>query len=286
MSEYEMNRRGFLAGVSGLGLTAAMGLPSLAQAADQQFHLTDPVAPSLNVDGSFHWIDSGDNKARFYKSFFPEYDKARGIGSSVYDGLPWSEIAAIVPLGIRNGTAPDVFSLPLSISGAYAVSQGWVQPYDDLIPDIEKWRAGFPAGAFLEGLNVFNGKTYGLPYNSGRINSALTLYNRKLVQDAGYDPQEQPLTWDTMREAAHKITTGSGGSKFGWIIGGAQVNRWSAVVRGLAQVSGAAGGSSGIWADFDLKTGDYQYDSDAYVGAIELLLAMKKDGSVFRASWD
>lgn len=281
MSDFELGRRGFMAGAGGVGLASLLGTTGLVHAQENRFQLTDPVSETLTGDGAFKWIDSGDNKARFYQAFFQEYDQARGLEASVYQGLPWSEIATVVPLGIRNGTAPDVFSLPLSVSGAYAVSQGWVQPYDDYIPDIETWKAGFPAGAFLEGLNVFDGKTYGLPYNSGRVNSALTLYNRPLLEDAGYDPENQPLTWDSMRDAALKVTQNSGGSKFGWIIGGAQVNRWANVVRSIAQVAGASGGSSSLWADFDMRSGDFLFDSDEYVGAIELLLAMKQDGSVF-----
>ena len=275
-----ISRRGLLVGTAALGALSVAGTrPAFAK--DTSFAIPrEPIAP-IPKGASLRWVDSGDNKARFYKAFMPQYAADRGNVSIVYDGLPWDQIGTVVPLGIRNGTAQDVFSLPLSVSGAYAVANGWVQPYDDFMPDIEAWKAGFPAGAFLEGLNVFGGKTYGLPYNSGRMSSAYTLYNAPMMKDAGYDPAARPLSWDDMRKAALKITQTGKGQRFGWIIGGSQVNRCAAVVRGLAQASGAAGGGSGPWADLDFRTGEYLYDSDAYVGAVELLLAMKKDGSVF-----
>src|SRR5690606_13292740 len=99
--------------------------------------------------GPFRWLDSGDQKAVFFRAFFEYYGKVRGI-ETVYDALPWSEIATVLPLGIRNGTAPDAFCLPLNVPPAFAVTEGWVQPLDDLIPDIEAWKAKFPDGAFLD----------------------------------------------------------------------------------------------------------------------------------------
>lgn len=263
-----------------MGSVSAAGIrPSMAQSATFAIP-SKPIGP-IPAGSSLRWIDSGDNKARFYKAFMPQYSAARGGAEIVYDGLPWDQIGTVVPLGIRNGTAQDVFSLPLSVSGAYAVANGWVQPIDDYIPDIQTWKAGFPAGAFLEGLNVFGGKTYGLPYNSGRTSGANLLYDVPTLQDAGFDPASKPMSWDDMRQAALKITQAGNGSRYGWIIGGSQVNRWALVVRGLAQSSGAAGGGSALWADLDFRTGEYLFDTDAYVGAIELLLAMQKDGSAF-----
>ena len=66
-------------------------------------------------------------------------------------GLPFSEIQTILPLGIRNGSAPDAFNLPLDMPPAVAVAENWVRPLDDLIPDIEAWKAGFPTGSWAEG---------------------------------------------------------------------------------------------------------------------------------------
>ena len=172
---------------------------------------------------------------------------------------------------IRNGTAQDAFCLPLNVSPGLAVTQGWVQPLDGLIPDIETWKAGFPPGAFLEGINVFDGKTYGLPYTSAKVSSAHVLFNRKYMQAAGYDPETTPLTWTTFREAAKKITQAGNGAYYGFIIGGGQINRWQDTVRTIAQMAGASGGSSSFYSDLDFRTGELQYTSDAYIGAVELL---------------
>jgi multiple sugar transport system substrate-binding protein len=273
-----LSRRAFLAGSTALGALALTGA-GRAFAQDVDFKIPAPIG-EIKANGPFRWIDSGDQKAVFFKAFLPAYDAARGI-ESAYDGLPWNEIATVLPLGIRNGTAQDAFCLPLNVSPGFAVTEGWVQPLDDLIPDIETWKAGFPAGAFLEGLNVFDGKTYGLPYTSGRVSSAHVLFNRKYMQAAGFDPETTPLTWTTFREAAKKITQAGAGSYYGFIIGGSQVNRFQDTTRTIAQMAGASTGASSFYSDIDFRTGELQYTSDEYIGAVELLLALQSDGSVF-----
>ncbi|MDC7259742.1 MULTISPECIES: ABC transporter substrate-binding protein [unclassified Shinella] len=271
-----MSRRQFLAGSTALGTLALTGAGG---ALAQEFTIPEAIAP-ITGDGPLRWIDSGDQKAVFYRAFFPEYGAARGI-EVVYDGLPWNEIGQVLPLGIRNGTAQDAFCLPLGLPPAFAINEGWVQALDDYIPDIESWKAGFPAGAFLEGLNVFDGKTYGLPYTSARVTSAHVLYNRQLLNDAGFDPEAEALTWDSFREAARKVTELNAGRAFGFIMGGNQVNRFADITRSLANMAGTACGDTSIGLGIDFRTGEPVFDSDEFVGAVELLIAMQADGSVF-----
>ncbi|GLQ56393.1 hypothetical protein GCM10010862_36520 [Devosia nitrariae] len=271
-----MSRRSFLAGSTALG---ALALTGAGRALAQEFGIPEPIAP-ISADGPFRWIDSGDQKAVFFREFFAQYAQERGI-EVVYDGLPWNEINQVLPLGIRNNTAQDAFCLPLNMPPAYAVNEGWVQPLDDLIPDIESWKAGFPDGAFLDGLNVFDGKTYGLPYTSARVTSAHVLYNRQYLNDAGFDPEETPLTWETFREAARKVTENNAGRAYGLIMGGNQVNRWADITRAFAQMAGQPCGDTSIGLGIDFRTGEVVFDSDEFVGAVELLLAMNTDGSIF-----
>lgn len=261
-----------LAGAAALGigsnpLFAQSGLPAAVN--------------SIEQGASLRWIDSGDQKAVFFKSFFEQYSAARNI-EVVYDPLPWNEIAKVVPLGVRNKTAHDVFALPRNSSPVDAVSEGWIQPFDDFIPDIDSWKAGFPDGAFLPGINVFDGKTYGLPFTSNKRYSTHLLFNREYMAAAGYDPEAKPLTQSEFRDAAKKITENGAGKYFGLILGGNQIGRWSAIVRDLARLAGAsAGADSVVEADIDFRTGEFVFDSDQYIQAVELLIAMQDDGSLF-----
>jgi len=228
---------------------------------------------------TFHWVDSGDAKADFFRPFFAAYSRAHPNIAVQYDGLPWSEINKLVPLGVQNGNAPDVFQIPQGFSGGQAVQQGWVLPLDDVIPDIARWKAAFPPGSFPQGTTDFGGKTYSFPLTSNRNNGNFLLYNTDQVQRAGYDPQAKPLTWDEFRATAKKATQQGAGKYYGLIIGGGETARWENTVRVLAQTAGAAGTNDQNW-----KTGQFIYTADEYIAAIELLLAMKADGSVFPGS--
>jgi multiple sugar transport system substrate-binding protein len=227
---------------------------------------------------TFRWIDSGDQKAVFFKQFFPAYQAKHPNITIKYDPLPWNEISNIVPLGIQNGNVQDVFQLPPTVPHAQAVRENWVSPLDDIIPNFQAWKKQFPKGAFVEGITDFNGKSYTIPLTTNQRYGTLLLYNLDYMQQAGYDPANKPLTWDEFRDAAKKITKAGGGQYYGLILEGNQTARFSAWVGGLAEMAGAAGG------EMNWKTGQYNYTSDQWIAAIELLLAMRDDGSILPGS--
>ena len=93
----------------------------------------------------------------------------------------------MVPLGIRNGSAPDTFNLPQTLEPAVAISEGWLQPIDDYVPDFENWKKAYPDGAYVEGVNVFDGKTYGFTFSGERRYNNALLFDQQMMNDAGYD---------------------------------------------------------------------------------------------------
>src|SRR5688500_786156 len=105
------------------------------------------------------------------------------------------------------------------------------------------------------------------------------LYNVEYMQATGYDPASKPLTWDEFRDAARKITQAGKGQYYGFIIGGNQIDRWVVHINCLAQMAGAPGSDQIDW-----RTGEYLYTSDAYLAAVDLLLALDADGSIFPGS--
>jgi multiple sugar transport system substrate-binding protein len=234
-------------------------------------------------DVTFRLIDSGDRKALFWEEFFPAYQEKHPNITMEYDGLPWEEIAEVVPLGIRNGSAHDVFAIPLNVTGAQAVRQEWVAPLDDIVPDFESWKAGLPEGTLYEGVHMFDGKTYTIPLTSNKRHGNMILYDRQLLEKAGYDPSAEPLTWKDYRQAAKKITEQGEGQAYGVIFAGGQTPTLEAYIATLAHAAGApaVGSSAGY---LNLKTGEYAYDADEYVAAIELMMSLKSDGSVFPGS--
>lgn len=274
-------------GAAALSL-AGSRLPRDARAQGPATPAADPmqiVLPETGItlpsdDLTFRWVDSGDSKALFFNAYFSAFTQAHPNITFDYLGLPWTEIAQVVPLGVRNGNAPDVFQVPQEIPVAEAVREGWVRPIDDLIPNFEAWQAGFPPVSFVEGVNVFDGRVYTFPRSTSRRAGIVNYFNRPYLEAAGYDPAATPLTWDSLRDAARKVTEVGAGNYYGVVLAGQQVGRWGGYVANLGRLAGSSAGPD----DIDYRTGEYAYTSEGYLAAIDLLLALRDDGVVFPGS--
>lgn len=289
-----LNRRSFMQ-QSAAGAAASVALlrgghPALAaqdatpSAAPGEIVIPDNGIELPTEDITFRWIDSGDLKALFYEKFHAAYTEAHPNITIQYDPLPWTEINRIVPLGVQNGDAHDIFAMPQDVPSAQAVAEGWVAPLDDLIPNFEDWKAKFPLGSFMDGVHVFDGKTYTFPQTSSKRYWTMMFYNTDYMEQAGYDPESERLTWDQYREAARKITEQGQGQYYGVVIGGQSTDRLATFVRNFGRMAGASAGGSLGFEDIDWRTGEFQYTSDEYQAAIELLLGLNSDGSIFPGS--
>lgn len=283
-----LSRREVLTLSVAAGLTAALagsarsalaqeGTPPPAPLASSGPITIYPTGAQLPADPvDFTWMVRGaGSKAIFLREFFPVYQQAHPNITIQYEGLPPAELTRILPLGIQNGNAPDCFEATDSIPPNEMVRAGWVQPIDGLMPNFEQWKASVPPGVLVDGITVFDGQVYGFPYLSNQVYQTLTLYNATYMQAAGYDPSARPMTWDEFRDAARRITEAGAGQYYGYIIGGQQPGQWGSAASTLAEMAGAAGGP------INWQTGQYQYTSDAFRAALDLLLAMRDDGSVF-----
>lgn len=272
--------------------TLGAGQPSNLAAQDATPSVSNPgeiTIPDTSADiptddVTFRWIDSGGLKALFYEKLHAAYEEKYPNVTIQYDPLPWTEVNRIVALGVQGGDAHDIFAMPLDIPSSQAVAEGWVAPLDDIVPDFQAWKERFPLGSFMDGVHVFNGKTYTFPQTSSKRYWTMTFYNTAYLQEAGYDPERERLTWDTYREAARKVTEQGQGDYYGVIFGGVSTNRFATFVRNLGRMAGASAGGSLGFGDIDWRTGEFQYTSDEYLGAAELLLALQQDGSIFPGS--
>jgi len=245
--------------------------------------LPKPAAQLPTEEITFRWLGTAGERKLFVDQLVPAYHQAHPNITIQADALPMPEIAKVLPAGIQSGNAPDVFELPSGFTGAQAVAQGWVRPLDDLIPNFAQWKGTFPPGSLIEGGNIFKGKMYSFPFESNKKNNGLLLYNADYLKQAGLDPSARPFTWDEYRAAAKKLTQQGAGKYYGTIIAGQQPSRWSGYIGFLAQMAGAIGGAAqpgnSAVSDVNLKTGEFNYTSDQYLSAIDLLLAVKSDGS-------
>ncbi|PSL08417.1 carbohydrate ABC transporter substrate-binding protein (CUT1 family) [Haloactinopolyspora alba] len=282
------SRRTFLAASAGLGVGALTGCgggfgdgggDSGGSGGELKFDIPDPDAKFPTDDVTLRLVDSNDTKAPFWEQFFEAYQTKHDNVTCQYDGLPWNRIEEVVPLGIRNGSAHDLIQLPGTIPLSQAVAEGWVSPVDEYIPNFAEWQKRIPASYQVEGFHVFEGKQYLVPLGSDQRHFQALHYNKQLMNDAGFDPQSEPLTWDTYREAARKVTKQNDGQAYGVILEIAQPGRLVFWVEYMARMAGLP-----IVGNILQPSGEFHHDSDEIVEAIELLLALKSDGSLFPGS--
>lgn len=222
------------------------------------------------------WIDSGDDKAFFFDAFATAYHKKHPNITINYDGSNWNNITQVLSTGLRNGSAPDVFQLPTQIPGNVAVANGWIGPYDDIIPNLDKIKKTFPPGIFADGISDFNGKTYLMPMTSNQRIANLLLSNKDLASKSGLDLESKPISWDQLRADAKKITKDGAGSYYGLILGLAQPNDLTGPASDMAQMAGLHNGIDAI----NWLTGEYNHTDPLAEEIIELFLAMRDDGSI------
>ncbi len=234
---------------------------------------------------TLRWLDgSASPRSTFQQAFFPAYQRAHANITIAYEQATNADINKIVGLGVQNSNAHDCFLQPSSVTPGQMVREGWVRPLDEIIPNYDQWKTRFPAGVLVEGITMFGGKTYCCPYLSNKQHSGLILFNVPYLQQAGVDPASKPLTWNDFRAATKKVTEQGKGKYYGLIIGGQQTDQLEGFISILSQLAGVSGGPTNAGGFIDWKTGQYNYTSDQMLAAIDLLLAMKADGSVFPGS--
>lgn len=239
--------------------------------------IPDPAIPLPEGDVTLRVVDSGDTKVGYWEQVLAAYEDKHANVTAEYDGLPWSQIDELVPLSVRNGTLHDLVQLgPGSALHAQAIQEGWVMPLDDVLPNFDEWLAQYPENVLFEGIHVFDGKTYSFPATADNRYEICLLYSKQLMNDAGYDPEESPLSWDDYRDAAKKITQAGNGSTYGVVLEGGQPARLDFWISGFAHMQGAFGS--------DPRTGEIDYTTDGWLNAFELLQSLLADGSVFPGS--
>lgn len=283
MAGTALGRRGFLALLGGLGLAGCSFRtdPNIGTIkADKNLSLPGPALKRSSSVG-FRWMDSGDLKAPFEQAVFDAYSRKNSQVKITYDGTSWDRINEVVPLGIRNNSAPDVFAIPNDVPTNVAVNQGWLSPLDDIIPDFDKWKRAFPSTTFVPGVLVFDGKTYGFPLSSSKRLGNMLFYDVEFLKRADLDPKTQRFAWADFRAACKKITKQGNGKYYGLMTQGLALGPIAGMLAEIAGLPNAGSVSVNNGGSIDYRTGEYTFTDPRMIAAIELLLAIKSDGSIY-----
>jgi len=262
-----LDRRRFLGATGAVAAAALLGEARPATAGGQQ-------AVSLR------WWDHFAPLEPLHRQIFDRYAAEHPGVQVEYTLYNLPELGQALQLAFNSGQAPDVHAIAsLNVPTPRLVAEGWFAPIGDYVG--EEFVGRFPPGLLLEGLHTFDGKLYSFPLFSFRSHATLLWFNKRMMEEAGVDPEVGPRTWDEFRSAAAAMTEAGGGRSFGWIQAIQLADRLGVQVADLAQLAGAPNGAAG---GFDPATGEYIYHTEPFLQAIEFLTSLQADGSLFPAS--
>jgi len=217
---------------------------------------------------SIKWWDHFNPLKELQAETFAAVQKDAGI--SVQHTLhQTAKMGEALQLARQSNQLPDVHSnVGLKLPIPALIADGWYQPLQ-LSSEAE---AKIDKGTLIEGVTSIDGKLYSFPIFNVRQYWAAMWFNKELVEKAGLDPANPPQTYDEFRAAA-KTAQEKSGEAHGWINNLGQPDRIAEQTNFMAQAAGF-GGNLGQ----EFKTGEYAFHSDPYVGVIEFMLSLQKDG--------
>lgn len=253
-------------GASGVGafmaaLTACTGGGQSAREASQ--------AP----DGTLQWWDQfRPLTAMFEKELFEPFMAENPRITIERQQLDGPDLGQALQIARRSSQLPDVHSLAgLDSSPAALLSNGWFQP----ISEFADFDSSDVADQLFDGIHRFDGELYSVPMFSGRWHENVPWFNTDLLETAGIDPEEEPGTWDELRDIARRVVDGT--EAHGIFIPGQDPAYLNQLVTRLAQSAGAPG-------TIDWDSGEYIQDTQPFLDAFEYLKSLLDDGLLHPAS--
>ncbi|MEF3304702.1 ABC transporter substrate-binding protein [Paenibacillus sp. GYB003] len=263
-----------------LAATIALGSVLVAGCSDGASKQADHAANAggeaiVRIWGPHDFMKGDESPGQQTVKLFNERHKGKIRVEMKY--MPWAEYNTAIQAAVTSNDLPDIFNMPQNIDFQQVLASKWIRPLDGLVSD--KWKSQFYSGAFAEGVNVIDGKTYTWPIFGPQLNQLL-YYNKDVLKNAGLDPEKPPRTWDELRSMAKTVTEKGKGDVFGVVFALAENGYASNTVTGLA-----AGIDNLTSSGFNYKIGAYAYDSKAISDSLKFILDLKKDGSILPSAY-
>ncbi|MGH3742686.1 MAG: ABC transporter substrate-binding protein [Micromonosporaceae bacterium] len=241
------------------------------------------TAPKGGKDakGALTWWDHRAPLRKLHEEIFAKFAKMPGGMPVQFTPQQTDKMGQALQLAKQSKQLPDAFTnVGLMLPFPALVQQGWFSPLDW---DDEVLKR-FPPGSMVEGIHTLDGKVYSFPIFTHKQYWAPNWYNKELLEKVGLDPANPPTTYDDFRAACRVVQKKGGDGVYGWIFNLGQPPRVVEQVGYLAQAAGWGGTLGAVGGGRDFKTGQFVFDNDAHVTAIEFLLSLAKDKLMFPGS--
>jgi multiple sugar transport system substrate-binding protein len=152
--------------------------------------------------------DYSVEQVQFHKQVGAEYHRLNPNVTIEWQSIQQAQYKQTLPLAFQSKQAPDIFYWVEQ--GPNAMNQllgnGWIRPLtsDGKVPD--EWTKRWPAGSFLNGINVKDGKVYGFQWQDTKYWGPGYMYlNKSVLQSAGLDASKPPVTWSELADECKAI---------------------------------------------------------------------------------
>lgn len=184
------------AGVMGASLTACQGSAG--------------GADSKNSDSNTLTVSIWDNnQLPRLTEIMGDFTEKTGIGVEI-QVVPWDQYWTLLEAGAQGGTLPDVFWMHSNYSQKF-MSNDMLLDLTDRVADSDT----IDMANYYEdiaGLYQLDGRIYAIPKDYDTIG---LWYNKTMFDEAGLDYPDESWTWETLADAARKLTK-EDGSQYGF----------------------------------------------------------------------
>ncbi|ADD39922.1 ABC transporter substrate-binding protein [Stackebrandtia nassauensis] len=152
--------------------------------------------PKVDLD-FWNGFTGGDGPImkQLVKDFNAEHDNIK-VKMTTYE---WESYYEKVPAAVRSGKAPDIGIMHVD-SLATNAARGVILPLDDVADALKLSKGDFVEPVWNAG--VYDKKRYGIPLD---VHPEGNFYNKKLLDEAGLDPDNPPATGDDYADALDKL---------------------------------------------------------------------------------
>lgn len=196
-----------------LGLAACGSTPASHAASNAASASTASTAQNKNLGGSLRVALWDKNQEVAITPILKEWGKANGVDVQV-EVTPWDQYWTMLEASATGEEMPDVFWMHNNQIRRYAENGLLMDLTDKISASSVVDMTQFPQDI----ANIYNigGKQYAIPKDMDTI---ALWYNKTMFDEAGVAYPDDTWNWDSLKEAARKLTKADG-SQYGFIASG------------------------------------------------------------------
>lgn len=213
------------------------------------------------------WPESQQALEQMVKEFSEQYPYIRIEMPSIAS----SQYGAQLQAAAASNDLPDIFANSNAVPVDQLKRLDLIRPIDDAFEGGKKDE--FYEGTWTEGFTTLDGSIYALPHFTPRRYAHVLYYNKNVLAKAGLTEQDVPKSWEELQAVGGKIRQSANdvyplilGIKTDWLATGYIGQMATAIKPEVVPNDG-----------FNLKTGQYEFDSPGYVETIEYLKKLQDD---------